>query len=153
MIDIVIDFRFRSSLLIFVVNFRRHFHWFSFSASSSTFSVLSMIFVVGVCHWLTRTGVRTAQRSAWTNGLIRTDIHWYASQRSTITLAWITRTLRWSDWASTHRNALQLIGQVSDFLSPFLRGKKGKTYFVFRAPSPTCFIVFRSCSLRAGGTN
>ena len=79
---------------------------------------------------------------AWTNGLIRTDIHWYASQRSTITLIWITRILRWFDWASTHRNALQLIGQVSDFLSPFLRGKKETTYIVFGAPTPSKSIDF-----------
>ena len=73
---------------------------------------------------------------AWTNGLIRTDIHWYASQRSTITLTWITRILRWFDWASTHRNALQLIGQVSDFFCLHFWEVKKKQLILFSGPLP-----------------
>ena len=79
-----------------------------------------------------------------------TDLHgqtdWYAlistDMRRSVAPSWIMRTLRWFDWASTHRNALQLIGQVSDFLSPFLRGKKETTYIVFGAPTPSKSIDF-----------
>ena len=37
---------------------------------------------------------------------------------------------------------MKLIGQVSDFLSPFLRGKKETTYIVFGAPTPSKSIDF-----------